>query len=411
MRVLFAVVGARPCLFPLVPMAWAFRAAGHEVRITSISSLGDDIVHTGLPAVLAGKGPRSLGVDVDGVAAAEYLQPPWPRDYVAHMHLLNDEQRALLRSLGQYMVWAAEASVDDLLAFAKWWRPDLIVHEAVCYAAMVTAGVLGVPNVRHMTGPDAYVREELLAPDVPNDPRPPLPEYVALFERFGVPPSTTATMVVDPNPPSMRLPVDGPALGVRYVPYNGPGVVPDWVLEPADRPRVCLTWGHTEPQILGAAAADPFRQVIDALSDLGIELVVTTNAEQLEALGPVPPGTRKLATMPLNLILPGCDLLVHQGGSGTVLTAACAGVPQLAISRKPDAETSPDRLAVTGAGEHLHYQDLRADPAAVDVLSDTIAKLLAEPAYRTAAEKLRAEIEREPPPAELVPELARLARG
>src|SRR5256885_3990450 len=118
MRVLFAVVGARPCLFPLVPMAWAFRAAGHEVRITSIPSIGDDIVHTGLPAVIAGAGPRSLGVDVDGVAAAEYAQPPWPRDYAAHMHLLNDDQRALLRSLGRYMVWAADASVDALLAFA-----------------------------------------------------------------------------------------------------------------------------------------------------------------------------------------------------------------------------------------------------------------------------------------------------
>jgi glycosyltransferase len=408
MRVLFAVVGSRPCLFPLVPMAWAFRAAGHEVRIASVPSLGDDMVHTGLPAVIAGKGISSLGVDAAGVAAAEYLQAPWPRDYAAHMHLLNDDQRALLRSLGQYMVWVAEASVDELLAFARRWRPDLIVHEAVCYAAMVTAGVLGVPNVRHMTGPDAYVREELLAPEGPNGPRPPLPEYMALFERFDVLASTTATMVVDPNPPSMRLPVDGPVLGVRYVPYNGPGVVPDWMFEPAGRPRVCLTWGHTEPRVLGAAAADPFRQVIDALSDMDVELVVTTSAEQLEALGPVPAGTRKLVTMPLNLILPGCDLLVHQGGSGTVLTAACAGVPQLAISRKPDAETSPDRLANTGAGEHLHYKDLQADPAAVDVLRAAVEKLLADPAYRTAAGELRAEIEREPAPTELVAELAGL---
>jgi UDP:flavonoid glycosyltransferase YjiC (YdhE family) len=411
MRVLFAVVGARPCLFPLVPMAWAFRAAGHEVRIASLPLLAEDIVHTGLPAVLVGAGPGSLGVDVRSIAAAEYAQQPWPRDYAASLHLLNADQRALLRSLGRYMVYAADAMVDELLGFARRWRPELIVHEAVCYAAMVAAGLLGVPNVRHLTGPDAYVREELEVPGGPGGGRPPLPEYVRLFDRFGVPAATTATMVVDPNPPSMRLAVDGPRLGVRYVPYNGPGVVPDWVLDPADRPRVCLTWGHTEPQILGAAAVDPFRQVIEALSDLDVELVVTTTAGQLETLGAVPPGTRTLTTMPLNLILPGCDLLVHQGGSGTVLAAACAGVPQLAITRKPDAETAPDRLATTGAGEHLCYQDLQADPTVLDVLRDSVRKLLADPAYRTAAGELRAEIEWEPAPAELVPELAGLATG
>ena len=118
-------------------MAWALRAAGHEVRISSIPSLGEDIVHTGLPAVLAGSGPRSLGVDVDGVAAAEYLQPPWPRDYAAHMHLLNEEQRGLLRSLGQYMVWAAEASVDELLAF----QDRVVRRDQALERGMTAAGI------------------------------------------------------------------------------------------------------------------------------------------------------------------------------------------------------------------------------------------------------------------------------
>jgi hypothetical protein len=55
MRVLFTVQRDRQHLFPLVPLAWACRAAGHEVRIAGPPVLQDVIVHTGLPAMVVGR--------------------------------------------------------------------------------------------------------------------------------------------------------------------------------------------------------------------------------------------------------------------------------------------------------------------------------------------------------------------
>jgi UDP:flavonoid glycosyltransferase YjiC (YdhE family) len=116
-------------------------------------------------------------------------------------------------------------------------------------------------------------------------------------------------------------------------------------------------------------------------------------------------------SVPLNLIMPHVDVLVHQGGDGTTLAAATAGVPQLAITRKPDAETPASRIAASGAGLWLRYQELRTDPHSGDVIRDAVRTLLTDPAYRAAAHRLRAENENQPPPADVVPRLAELATG
>src|SRR5204862_7509859 len=113
---------------------------------------------------------------------------------------------------------------------------------------------------------------------------------------------------------------------------------------------------------------------------------------------------------PLGLVVRRCDGLVQQGGECTAVTAAAAGVPQLAISRKPAAEVAPGRLVAVGAGIHLRYQELQDNPASAEVIRDAVARLLADPAYRQAATRLRAEIESQPTPADLVPALTALAR-
>src|SRR5262249_6339226 len=88
MRVLFTAVGGQPHLYPLVPLAWAFRAAGHEVRFASTPAQVRDIVHIGLPMVAVGSGPklsRELG---DDLAAAMYHQDPWPPGFAGDLSLL-----------------------------------------------------------------------------------------------------------------------------------------------------------------------------------------------------------------------------------------------------------------------------------------------------------------------------------
>jgi UDP:flavonoid glycosyltransferase YjiC (YdhE family) len=382
MRMLFIAVATPPHVYPLVPLAWACRLAGHEIRFVTAGSVSATVAETGLPATVIRSSPVFTREERDDLVRAVYTQPPWPLDYGVNRHLLNEDQRGLLVWLGRYMVEASESLADSLVEFTRAWKPDLVVHDAVTYAGAVAAAVIGVPAVRHLFGSASYPRLELTPPD-------PLPEYVRLFSRFGVRPTTSTSMIVDPTPPSMRQTAESPRLDMRYIPYNGAGVVPKWATEPRDRPRVCVTWGHTNAESLGEAAADPFHDAMELAGELGMDVVTMS-------------GT------PLQYVLPYCDLIVQQGGDGTTLTAACFGVPQLVISRKPDAELAPARLAATGAGIHLKYQNLREDPASRSVVREAMVKLYEDDSYREAAARLRAEISAQPLPAEVVSGLEQL---
>ncbi|MEA2207331.1 MAG: hypothetical protein QOE77_4107, partial [Blastocatellia bacterium] len=55
MRVLVSSWGWRSHFYPLVPLAWALRSAGHEVLVASQPSMTDTIVGAGLPAVALGE--------------------------------------------------------------------------------------------------------------------------------------------------------------------------------------------------------------------------------------------------------------------------------------------------------------------------------------------------------------------
>ena len=57
MRVLVTSWGWRSHFYPLVPLAWALRSAGHEVLVASQPSMTEDIVGAGLPAVGGRRGP------------------------------------------------------------------------------------------------------------------------------------------------------------------------------------------------------------------------------------------------------------------------------------------------------------------------------------------------------------------
>src|SRR5581483_8620076 len=160
-RILFTAVGARPHLYPIVPLAWACRAAGHEVRLVSTPALAADLVRTGLPAAPLGGPPRHTPQERADLANLVYTQDPWPSGWGARPDLLPPVAQAYLEQLGRYLVRAAESMVDDLICFGRRWRPQLVVHDAVSYAGAVVAAVLDVPNVRHLFGTASVPRLEL----------------------------------------------------------------------------------------------------------------------------------------------------------------------------------------------------------------------------------------------------------
>ncbi|MFG2318202.1 nucleotide disphospho-sugar-binding domain-containing protein [Streptomyces tendae] len=404
MRVLFATWTGSSHLFPMVPLAWAARAAGHEVRIAAPPSCTESVGGAGLTAVPVGRdvSGEEMARRTEGLGAWLGETAPWPRDWARSPETQGPEVAAVYTALAEKQLVVADALVDDLLAFARAWRPDVIVHDTVCYAAAVVGAVLGLPTFSHMFGSPMITRNELEG--MTGDP---LPGYTALFERFGARPPEGPTGWIDPCPPQLQWPAAVERTSVRFVPYNGSGgVEPTWLREPHSRPRVCLTWGVTAAQVRPERMPPAFERTLKVLSALDAEVVLAVGAAHRELLGDLPPGVRVAESVPLSLLLPGCDALIHHGGTGTGLTALAAGVPQLMFPLAPVLAAFAERVDAAGAGVMLDP----ADSSDVEGIEAALRTLLSE-AGRTRTTAVRTAMEALPSPAGLVPLLERAAGG
>lgn len=391
MRVLFTTWAWPSHYFPLVPLAWALRSAGHDVRIASQPALADTIARSGHPAVVVGR-------DLDMVAyhrrelgpikvTAKAPDPPSTWD---------EAKRRRVRQGFRKFAEIADLMADDLVAFARHWRPHLVVHDPMTYAGPLAADLLGVPAVRSLFGPDFNYEIRDLEAEV----------AAPVAERFGrsaVDP--VGTLTIDPVPSGLQFPAPIRRQPVRYVPYTGLGAVPDrTLLEPAPVPRVCLTWGTTTAKF-SEAHAERLPFVLDALLGLNVEVLLAVTPDQLDLFPRIPARVRVARSTPLDLLLPGCDAIVHQGGAGTTLTAALHGLPQLVIVHTPDQVVNAIPLAGTGAGGYLV-----PDETTTEAIRSNVERLLSEPSHRKAGAALRAEMLGRPSPAAAVDVLERLAR-
>jgi UDP:flavonoid glycosyltransferase YjiC (YdhE family) len=141
-----------------------------------------------------------------------------------------------------------------------------------------------------------------------------------------------------------------------------------------------------------------------------IEGLATLDADILLALGSA--GGTELGSMPENVrveqfvdqasLLPSVDLIVHHGGSGTVLAALAHGTPQIVLPKGADQFFNADRLARAGLALVLEPQDVTPDAVA------TRAREALE-GNRSAVDRVRDEIAALPHPSEVLEQvLARL---
>ncbi|MET9502689.1 activator-dependent family glycosyltransferase [Streptomyces sp. NPDC006622] len=406
-----------------VPLAWALRAAGHEVRVASQPALTGSITAAGLTAVPVGVDHRldemvkgvgdsvlshhanqSLDADAPGQLTPAFLKG-WDTMMTATFYtLINDDPM-----------------VDDLVDFARGWAPDLVLWEPFTFAGAVAAKVTGAAHARLLSFPDLFMsmRRAFLAQigAAPADraggsgtahPEDSLGQWLEwTLGRYGVPfdeEAVTGQWSVDQVPRSFRPPSDGPTVGMRYVPYNGPGpaVVPDWLRVPPTRPRVCVTLGLTA-RTSEFPNAVPVDLVLKAIEGLDIEVVATLDAEERALLTHVPDNVRLVDHVALHALLPTCAAIVHHGGAGTWSTALVEGVPQIAMGWIWDAIDRAQRQQALGAGLHLPSHEVT-----VEGLRGRLVRILEDPSFTSAAARLRAEAESEPTPAQVVPVLERL---
>ncbi|MBW4721839.1 activator-dependent family glycosyltransferase [Saccharothrix obliqua] len=413
MRVLFATYAENTHYQSLVPLAWALRTAGHEVRVATQPALVDTVTRSGLTAVPVGEDHRFMELlatkEFDwewGARVAHALKSGGQdMDYDGLLRLFDEATNDVGKVLNDPMV-------DDLVDFARAWQPDLVLWENFTLAGAVAARVTGAAHVRVLWGVDAQTRlyqrfRELLEQQPEERRRDPMRDWLTeVLERHG---STfdeavlTGQWTVDQAPRSMRLSLGLPTIPVRYVPYNGPATVPDWLRRQPERPRVCITPSMSMRQMLGH---DPVPvSALEVFADLDVEVVAALAVGDDERVS-VPDNVRVVDFVPMHAILPTCSAIAHLGGVGVASTAALNGVPQLTLV-SPDlweVEVRADMVRDLGAGLSLPLPELTPE-----LLRDNVLRLVEEPGFRTAAEKLRQEVLAEPSPNDVVPELERLA--
>lgn len=408
MRVMLTVSSWPTHYASMVPLGWAFQAAGHDVRVLCPESQTNRVGGAGLTPV-----PVLGGMDVvtrlrlqyyreavDGVWPYPWL-PPHPVTGVPLADLGDFDAEGFRRDTAPVLAARAARGFDATVAFARAWRPELVLHDPASLEGLLAARVTGVPGIVSLWGP-VGTREPEHMRIVPDD-------HSGSFPRHGLG-ELSLDMIdnaVDPCPGPLAPETRARRLPVRYVPYNGNAPAPPWLLEPPRRRRVCVTWS-TALSTMSGPDSYLLPTLVDALGDTDFEIIVTATAQDAAALrtalGTVPPSVRVAEHLPLRVLVPSCDVIVHHGGSGSALTSLWAGVPQLIVTFASEQTATGRRVAAAGAARHLLGH--RADRATV---RHAVEEIASDSRFRSAAAALRAEMFQQPTPARLVDTLAELA--
>ncbi|MZF55393.1 activator-dependent family glycosyltransferase [Streptomyces sp. SID5594] len=426
MRIMFATWPATSHLYPAAPLAWALQSAGHEVVVASYPALADTVVAAGLTAVSLGAAadtaPKASLPDdeLDVLAAA---LGPGPDEG----HLWEFFRHRILPVLSFHYPGRApdaeqRAMVDDLVSFARDWRPDLVLWDPAFLAAPVAARACGAAHARLMWGLDyfGWIRERcarLAARPGGNPVGDPLVRLAEpMHRRFGYDSDEEMFLgqwTVDLMPPGMRLPLDTRSVSLRAVPYQQTSVMPPWLRERPERPRVCLTLGVTGRERFINSGV-PLSEVLDMMSGLDVEVVATLNADQLASVGQVPPNVRTLDYVPLNQLLPTCSAIVHHGGFGTFAAAAAQRLPQLITG----ALSAWDRGVAMATARYVESRGaglaMAVEGFTPEVMRKHLLTLLHDPSLGEGATELYHDLLATPSPADIVPVLEQLtarARG
>jgi glycosyltransferase (activator-dependent family) len=409
-RVLFATCPDKSIFQYLVPLAWALRTAGHDVRVASQPRFADVITQAGLTAVPVGRDHdihRALETAPDKqVSAREGLPPP----YDAAVEPSKATPEHLQSGYDYHVKWWHKMDnlpmVAQLVAYARHWRPDLIVWEPRTFAGAIAAKAIGAAHARMLWSMDVFgvTREQYLRLDTGKPD--PLAEWLGGHARdYGTQFSedmVTGQFTIDQLPESLRIAADLQYVPMRHTPYGGPATVPSWLRSPAKKPRVALTLGLTATEKFTGYTVD-IGQILAALADLDIEVVATLTDKTKNALPPIARNTKVIPYVPLHDLAATCSAVIHHAGAATLATTSLHGIPQLSIPYHFDQPALARKLTEHGAG--LQIGSAHATGAAV---REALLRLLDEPHFLANAQKIRDEMLAMPAPNEIVPRIEEL---
>jgi len=382
MRLLCTFSGGSGHLDPLLPIAHALAAAGHEVAFTGRPWMTPRVEAHGFRSFAAG----------DDRGLTPERRPLLPLD------VAREEDDFRFGFAGRI---ARERS-SDVLPIVEAWRPDVVIAEETDFGPMVVAERRGIPLAIVLTmAAGSMVRPSLIA-DTLDELRvahglAPDPE-LAMLRR---------SLVLSPIPPGFRDPAFPlPETALEYhVPPSADPTIGDqrsaWASRLAGRTAVYATLGT----VFNNESGDLFERLVEGLAALDATTLLTTGPDFDPAeLGATPRNVIVERYVPLPAIVPLVDLVVSHGGSGTLVGTLDQGVPMVLIPMGADQPHNAVRAEALGVARVL-------DPVAATPADITAAarEVLADPSFRAAAGALGEAMARLPGPEAAVGRLEALA--
>ncbi|MER6318245.1 glycosyltransferase [Streptomyces sp. NPDC001581] len=354
MKALFYAAGTSPAsAFAIGPLASALRASGHEIMVASFEEMSGAVTGIGLPSI-----PVARGHSTESIKAAAHGRPA-----IEYPHRPEQE----LPYLGHWFGRQGSYVCDDLVDICRLWGADVLIAGSQGHGAEIASRAAGIPFVRQswdlfdIHGYEDYLHEELA--------------------------DQLAGIGADTLPdPSLRIDICPPGLTettgtfMRWTPHNKQRQIDPWMLQTPDSGRVCLTMGSFRYAFPGAM--DRISAIVERLLELGVEVVVAIGEAEGKQLQEKYPRVRA-GWIPLEAILPTCEVIIHPAGGLTAVNAINTATPQLILNPFEAFTPTLKRLTDFGCARTLYREE-----GSPEAIAQVVKEMLGDSSYSFKAREL-----------------------
>jgi MGT family glycosyltransferase len=332
---------------------------------------------------------------------AEMMRFYYEKVFIDMMKIQDDGLRALIQSAKPDLILydCTYLGAMPLLAQPRVTRPAVVACGISSLHTTRTDGAPFGPGLPPASTQAERERYAAIAAEVTRSFSEPVQEhFVSAMRDLGaaLPTMSLLDMMVcspdlylQPTIPSFEYAVFPARDQVRFVgalPVPPSGELPDWANDIGNcgKRAVLVSQGtlanHDLTQLV--------RPTLDALADRDDVLVlVTTGGRPTESVkGDLPGNVRVAEFLPFDRLMPSLDLIVTNGGYGTVNHALSCGVPLVVAGLSEDKAEVNMRVGWSGAGINLATQT----PSAA-AIRDAVDTVLDVPAHRNRAQELGRE--------------------
>ena len=411
MKILFAATPAAGHLNPLLAIARMALARGDEALVATAGYLRTSVERSGARFL-----PLAPGADIDLTRIEEVMPerasiPPGPeqlrynfeRVFLDPMPAQAETLRRIIASecpdiiVVDDLFFGATAlfldrgaprppivacSITIMVADRPDGAPTMIGLPPACDAATrATYAAIATEAERLFGAPvRAYADAKLAGMGLP-----PLP-YPVLHSRHLMVDAFLQTTVPAFEYDFGTLPDHVRFVGALPPPPARDAALPDWWSELDGAKRVVLVTQGTVANVDLGELVEPTLSALGTRDDL-LVLVTTGHRPIANVRGPIPRNARLAEFLDFAALLPKVDVLVTNGGYGTVQLALRAGVPIVAAGRTEDKAEVGARVAWSGVGI-----EIPAQRPGVEDLRAAVERVLTEPSFAERAQAIAADM-------------------